>query len=181
MPRPQKLRNPRSIVAWVEAEIKEEMEQVRGKLSWGEFFTIMWKREKDYISLAVENENLRRENEELKRRIEELMKIVQRLQEKVGELEYAQMSKRDREVIKLRQEIHAILSRHEELRLLDLFRKLGDSSQGEALMKKAEAFIERWFVKNGKYFVSKDLGVVLIPLYDVGKLGWKVRKLEVKT
>ena len=31
MPRPQKLKNPRSIVAWVEAELKEEWDRLRGR------------------------------------------------------------------------------------------------------------------------------------------------------
>ena len=79
MPRPRKLRNPRNIVAQVEAEIKEEWDKLRGKLSWGEFFTAWYLRQKDVINAAVKIEALGRENKEKDKRIEELEKLVDKL------------------------------------------------------------------------------------------------------
>ena len=139
--------------------------------------------EKDELIESLIKEDKRKEKiiERLQEELEKRDRKIERLQNLLEKLKMEQQSAKDREAIELKQEIHAILSRYGELKLVDLFRKLGDNSQGDALMKKAEAFIERWFVKDGKYFVSKDLGVVLIPIYDIGKLGWKVRKLGVET
>ncbi|NJE48397.1 hypothetical protein [Thermococcus sp. 9N3] len=80
MPRPPKLKNPRAIVAHVEAEIKEEWDKLRGRMSWGEFFTTWYLRQKEVINAAVKIENLERENEGLRKENEELKRLVERLQ-----------------------------------------------------------------------------------------------------
>ena len=79
MPRPRKLRNPRNIVAQVEAEIKEEWDKLRGRLSWGEFFTTWYLRQKEVINAVVKIEVLERENKEKDKRIKELEKLVEKL------------------------------------------------------------------------------------------------------
>jgi|Deesub1362B_J571_1020462.scaffolds.fasta_scaffold00137_66 hypothetical protein len=81
MPRPIKLRNPRAIVAHVEAEIKEEWSKLKGNMSWGDFFTTWYLRQKEVINAAVKIEVLERENKEKDKRIEELEALVERLQQ----------------------------------------------------------------------------------------------------
>ncbi len=83
MPRPQKLRNPRSIVAWVEAELKEEWDKQRGRLSWGEFFSSWYLRQKDVLNAAVKIEALERENQELRKENGELKRLVDRLNQEL--------------------------------------------------------------------------------------------------
>jgi len=80
MPRPQKLKNPRAIVLHVEAELKKEWDELRGRLSWGEFFSSWYLRQKDVINAAVKIESLERENNELRKENEELKRLIERLQ-----------------------------------------------------------------------------------------------------
>ena len=80
MPRPPKLKNPRAIVAHVEAEIKEEWDRLRGRMSWGEFFTTWYLRQKEVINAAVKIESLERENEGLRKENSELKRLTERLQ-----------------------------------------------------------------------------------------------------
>jgi len=177
MARKPEYRNPRVITAILEGETKDEIDQFRGRLSYGKVITLLWQAHKGEVVDALELENLRKENVELKARVEELTRLVQRLQEQLEKS--GAISARDREARDLRDEIQKVLSTYNELKLLDLFRRLGYSETGDTLKKKAEAFRERWFVLDGKVFVSKELGVVLEPSHEVGLLGWKVRKLEV--
>ncbi|ANF22069.1 hypothetical protein [Thermococcus piezophilus] len=178
MARKAEYRNPRTFSVTVEAEIKDEIDQFRGRLSYGKVFTLLWQAHKGEVVNAIELENLRRENVELKARVEELTRLVQKLQEQLEKT--GRVSAREREAKDLHKEIHQILSTYNELKLLELLRHLGYSETGDALKKKAEAFLKRWFVLEGKVFVSKELGVALEPSEHVGMLGWKVRKLEVK-
>lgn len=78
MARPVKLRNPRAIVAHVEAEIKEELDKLRGRLSWGEFLTAWYLRQKEIVKAIAENENLRRIVEELKKQVKELQALLEK-------------------------------------------------------------------------------------------------------
>ncbi len=177
MARKAEYRNPRTFSVTTEADVKEEIDQFRGRLSYGKVITLLWRLHKGEVVDAIELENLRRENVELKARVEELTRLVQRLQEQLEKT--GGLSAREREAKDLRYEIHQILSTYRELKLLELFRRLGYSEKGEALMKKAEAFQKRWFVFEGGVFVSRELGVVLEPSSEVGLLGWKVRPLQV--
>ena len=83
MPRPQKLRNPRSIVAWVEADLKDEWDKQRGRLSWGEFFASWYRRQKDVLNAIVKIEVLERENQALKKENSELKALVDRLNQEL--------------------------------------------------------------------------------------------------
>ncbi len=130
------------------------------------------RKEKD--KLLQEYERLVRDYEKLQLKFEDCCKKLQEQLEKSGAI-----SAREREARDLRDEVQKVLSTYPELKLLELFRRLGYSEKGEALMKKAEAFQKRWFVLEGKVFVSRELGLVLEPSHEVGLLGWKVKKLEV--
>lgn len=176
MPRPQKLRNPRAIIAQVEAEIREEMDKVRGKLSWGEFFTLMWKREKDYITLSVENENLRRENLELKRRVEELERLVERLQTALEKSK--PLTKEDRELVELKSQVERIFDSRTSMKMLDFMRLIGFTNSGESLLLQARMFIEKYFRKDGRFYVSEDLGLMIIPDERFGELAWVIRRMS---
>ena len=80
MSRPQKLRNPRAIVLHVEADLKEEWDKLRGRMSWGEFFTAWYLRQREVINATVKIEALEREKKSLQKENEELEKLVERLQ-----------------------------------------------------------------------------------------------------
>ncbi|AEH25102.1 hypothetical protein [Pyrococcus yayanosii] len=175
MARKPEYKNPRTFSVTIEAEIKEEIDEFRGKLSYGKVFTMLWRAYKGEVVKAIELENLRRENEELKKRIEELQKLVQRLQDELAK--YGGISKREREALDLREEAWRILDVHSELKLIDFFRMLGWSEMGETLKKKAEVFLRRWFRDEGKYLVSEELGLVVEKKLDVGILAWRVRRL----
>ncbi len=179
MARKAEYRNPRTFSVTVEAEIKDEIDQFRGRLSYGKVITLLWRLHKGEIKEALENENLKAQLEEKDRRIKELEKLVQKLQEQLEKS--GAISAREREARDLRDEVQRVLSTYPELKLLELFRRLGYSEKGEALMKKAEAFQKRWFVLEGKVFVSRELGLILEPSHEVGLLGWKVKKLEVSS
>ena len=81
MPRPQKLKNPRAIVMHVEADLKEEWDKLRGRLSWGEFFSAWYLRQKEVIEAVVKIAALEKENEELRKANAELKELVERLKE----------------------------------------------------------------------------------------------------
>ncbi|MFA4718713.1 hypothetical protein [Pyrococcus kukulkanii] len=176
MARKPEYRNPRTFSVTIEAEIKEEIDEFRGKLSYGKVFTMLWRAYKGEVVNMIELENLRKENEELKRKIRELERLVDRLQNELAKS--GALSRRKKEAIELRDEIHSILKEYGEIKLIELFRKLGVHDMGEALLKKVETFLERWFVQDGRYYVSEELGIVIETSFDVGKLGWKVRRLE---
>lgn len=125
---------------------------------------------------AKKDKIIERQQEELEKKDRKIERLTLQLEK----LKMEQLSKKDREATELRGEIHQILSTYNELKLLELFRHLGYSETGDTLKKKAEAFLKRWFVLEGKVFVSKELGVALEPSEHVGMLGWKIRKLEVK-
>lgn len=116
MPRPPKLRNPRQIVAHVEAEVKEEMDQARGRLSWGEFLTQWWKREKEYAVLLAEKVNLEREREDLIRRIEELEKLLEkeRLEKEMWRNRYLELKLGSKSVVRDAIKFRAIAEKIEE-------------------------------------------------------------------
>ena len=137
--------------------------------------------EKEFTAhLIKENEKKDKIIEKLQEELEKKDKKIERLVLQLEKLKMEQLSKKGREARDLRDEIHQVLSTYNELKLLELFRHLGYSETGDALKKKAETFLKRWFVLEGKVFVSKELGIVLEPSEHVGMLGWKVRKLEVE-
>ncbi len=80
MARKPEYRNPRVVTSIFEAEIKDEIDQFRGRLSYGKVFTLLWKIHKGEIKEELEKENLKIQLEEKDRRIEELEKLVERLQ-----------------------------------------------------------------------------------------------------
>jgi len=176
MPRPPKLRNPRAIVAHVEAEVKEEMDKARGKLSWGEFFTLMWKREKDYITLLAENENLRRENEELKARINELLSLVDRLQKALEKSKA--LPKEDKELLELKEKVGKIFSTATSMKMLDFLKKLGYKGSADQLKAKVRDLLDEYFVQEGYYFVSYELGLKVVPKHGFGELAWTVTRIS---
>ncbi|WP_367884240.1 hypothetical protein [Thermococcus sp. JCM 11816] len=46
MARKPEYRNPRVVTAILEAEVKEEIDQFRGRMSYGKVFTILWQAHK---------------------------------------------------------------------------------------------------------------------------------------
>ena len=87
MARKPEYRNPRTFSVTVEAEIKDEVDQFRGRLSYGKVFTLLWRLHKGEIKEELENENLKIQLEEKDRRIEELENLVERLEERIRKLE----------------------------------------------------------------------------------------------
>ena len=86
MARKPEYRNPRVVTSIFEADVKEEIDQFRGRLSYGKVFTLLWKLHKGEIKEELEKENLKIQLEEKDRRIEELEKLVERLQAEVEKL-----------------------------------------------------------------------------------------------
>ncbi len=176
--RPPVFDDPVYTAFWMEREDKERLYEQKGTLPVGVYVGMLLRSknaEKAILMRKVAEKDeeikaLKKENEELKRLVERLQNEL----EKSGAI-----PAREREARDLRDEVQRVLSMYPELKLLELFRRLGYSEKGEALMKKAEAFQKRWFVLEGKVFVSKELGLVLEPSHEVGLLGWKVKKLEV--
>ncbi len=83
MARKPEYRNPRVVTAILEGEIKDEVDQFRGRLSYGKVLTLLWKIHKGEIKEELEKENLKIQLEEKDRRIEELEKLVDRLNQEL--------------------------------------------------------------------------------------------------
>ena len=173
MARKPEYRNPRVVTAILEADVKEEIDQFRGRLSYGKVFTILWQAHKGEVVDALELENLRRENAELKARVEELTRLVQRLQ---GELEKAgAISSRERRATSLKTEIREVINRYGKngrIKMLELLKRLGYSSD---FKKHARELLEEWFIDEGKVLVSEELGLVVEKDLQYGEPAWVVR------
>ena len=176
MARPQKLRNPRAIVAHVEAEIKDEWNKLWGRLSWGEFFTSWYLRQKNMINAAVKIEALERENLELKKRNEELEKLVEKLESQLRLVKGT--PKEEREFEELKSKVEKIFAEENSMKMLDFLRKLGYSGSSEKLIKQAKKLIEEHFKQVGTHFVSKKLGLRIIPQEGFAELAWIVEKMK---
>ena len=173
MARKPEYRNPRVVTAILEADVKEEIDQFRGRLSYGKVFTILWQAHKGEVVDALELENLRRENAELKARVEELTRLVQRLQ---GELEKAgAISSRERRATSLKTEIREVINRYGKngrIKMLELLKRLGYSSD---FKRHARELLEEWFVDEGKVLVSEELGLVVEKDPRYGEPAWVVK------
>ncbi|ASJ13382.1 hypothetical protein A3L14_11040 [Thermococcus thioreducens] len=162
------------LLTWLVDLAEGKIDEVELKAKVKHLMEALEQERKEKDKLLQEYERLVRDYEKLQLKFEDCCKKLQEQLEKSGAI-----PAREREARDLRDEVQRVLSMYPELKLLELFRRLGYSEKGEALMKKAEAFQKRWFVLEGKVFVSKELGLVLEPSHEVGLLGWKVRKLEV--
>lgn len=173
MARKPEYRNPRTFAITLEAEIKDEIDQFRGRLSYGKVFTILWQAHKGEVVDALELENLRRENAELKARVEELTRLVQKLQ---GELEKAgAISSRERRATSLKTEIHEVIERYGRngsIKMLELLKRLGYSSD---FKRHARELLEEWFIDEGKVLVSEELGLVVEKDPRYGEPAWVVK------
>ncbi len=122
------------------------------------------KSQEENEKLRVENQALKEENKELKQRIRELEKQLR-------------MSARERRADDLKKEIHEVIDRYSrdgKIKMVELMKRLGYSGE---LLKHAKEFLEQWFVKEGKVYVSYELGLVIVPHHKFGELAWEVRKL----
>ena len=176
MPRPQKLRNPRAIVAHVEAEIKEEIDAVRGKLSYGDFLTALWKREKDYATLLAEKMNLELENQELKKRIEELEKLVEKLESQLRTARV--LSKEEREFEAFKSKVHRVFENKSSMKMLEFLRELGYAGSADQLKSHAKTILKKYFEQSGAVFVSHELGLMILPDDRFAELAWIVRRMS---
>lgn len=184
----------------IEKSYAEKFDQKRGSLSRPEFLKLLlaaadaniaevmrereeWKQralklEKMYIELEdkyikleqayndaiVENQALKEENKELKQRIRELERQLK-------------MSARERRAEDFKKEIHEVIDRYSRdgrIKMVELMKRLGYSGE---LLKHAKEFLEQWFVKEGKVYVSYELGLVIVPHHKFGELAWEVRRL----
>ncbi|MFA4719883.1 ribbon-helix-helix protein, CopG family [Pyrococcus kukulkanii] len=116
-------------------------------------------------ALKEENRELKEENRELKRRVREL-----EAQLRAGF--------RGREALSLVEDIGVAFSNVSSMKFVDLLRALGESAEGEQLLRRAKAFLERWFRDEGGILVSDELGLVVEKSSKVGILGWRVRRLS---
>lgn len=197
MARKPEYRNPRVITAILEGETKDEIDQFRGRLSYGKVITLLWKLHKGEIKEALENENLRLQLEEKDRRIEELEKLVERLQRENEKLrlikqvleednkqlkaelselrKQLKMSARERRAEDFKQEIHEVIRRYGKdgsIKMLELLKRLGYSSD---FKKHAREILEEWFIDEGKILVSEELGLVVEKDPHYGEPAWVVR------
>ncbi|GEM_PF-5704775 len=179
---------------------KDKFHEARGNIPASEFFVMMmdhanynvlelakevreWKNraielEKENLKVKEENTRLKQENEKLLKENIALKEENKALKAEIAELKkQLKMSTRDKDAIELKQEIHALLDEHKELKLIDLLQKLGYEGDYK---KHAKAFLKRWFIQQGYSFVSEELGLVIKPVHGFGELAWKVKKLEVK-
>ena len=175
MGRHRKLKNPRFITMVVEAEVKDEIDKARGDLSYGDFFTAWWKREKEYAILIAENESLKRENLELKKRNEELEKLVEKLESQLRLVKGA--TEEEREFEELKSKVEKIFAEENSMKMLDFLRKLGYSGSSEKLIKQAKKLIEEHFKQVGTHFVSKKLGLRIIPQEGFAELAWIIMRI----
>lgn len=134
--------------------------------------------EKDELIESLIKEDKRKEKviERLQEELEKRDRKIEKLKKEIEKLKIELLSKKERDVIELKQEIYALLDKHKELKLIDLLQKLGYEGDYK---KHAKAFLKRWFVQQGYSFVSEELGLVIKPVHGFGELAWKVRKLEV--
>ena len=176
MARPQKLRNPRAIVAHVEAEIKDEWNKLRGRLSWGEFFTSWYLRQKNMINAAVKIEALERENLELKKRNEELEKLVEKLESQLRLVKGT--PKEEREFEELKSKVEKIFAEKSSMKMFDFLRELGYSGSSDKLISQARELIKKHFVQEGMIFVSDKLGLRIVPREGFAELAWIVEKMK---
>lgn len=176
MARKPEYRNPRVVTAILEAEVKEEIDQFRGRMSYGKVFTILWQAHKGEVADFLELENLRRENAELKAQVEELTKLVQKLQEQLERV--GAISERERRASSLKHDIHEILSRYStggRMKMLELLKRLGYSSD---FRRHARELLEEWFRDEGKILVSEELGLVVEKDPHYGEPAWVVKPLD---
>ncbi|WP_324734931.1 hypothetical protein VFC49_06945 [Thermococcus sp. SY098] len=124
----------------------------------------LFKTQQENEKLCVENQALKEENKELKQRIRELERQLK-------------MSARERRAEDFKKEIYEVIDRYSrdgKIKMVELMKRLGYSGE---LLKHAKEFLEQWFVKEGKVYVSYELGLVIIPHHKFGELAWEVRRL----
>ena len=125
--------------------------------------------EAKYLHIEQENEKLRlirqvleEENKQLKQEIAELRKQLK-------------MSARERRAESFKQELHEIIERfgrNGRIKMLDLMKKLGYSSNFD---QHAKEFLEQWFRDEGYKLVSEELGLVVEKNARLGRLAWMVK------
>ena len=175
MGRRRKLKNPRFIGMVVEAEVKDEIDKARGDLSYGDFFTAWWKREKEYAILIAENESLKRENLELKKRNEELEKLVEKLESQLRLVKGT--PKEEREFEELKSKVEKIFAEKSSMKMFDFLRELGYSGSSDKLISQARELIKKHFVQEGMIFVSDKLGLKIVLREGFGELAWTVMRI----
>jgi len=133
------------------------------------------KKDEQITILLKDNE---RKDKKIIKLVEELEKKDKLIEKLRLQLKKANMSSSERKELELKQEIHAILNKYgPELTLVELFKRLGETAMGDALIHKVKIFLENYFKQNGKFYASMDLGLIVEPSTKVGILGWKVKKI----
>ncbi|AEC52240.1 hypothetical protein PNA2_1325 [Pyrococcus sp. NA2] len=175
MARKPEYRNPRTFSVTLEAEIKEEIDEARGGLSYGKFFTILWRAYKGEVVDAVELETLRRENEELRKQNRELLERVEKLQREIERLR-VRLEGRSAVESGLVERINALFSKRDEFKFALFLRELGFRERGDRLEERALEFVRKYFTDEGDVLVSRSLSLVIVKDSDK-VLAWKVRRL----
>lgn len=176
MGRRRKYKNLKVFSASVEAETLNKIDQLRGRLSRGEFIDILVTQRGDIAQVVAENKVLKRENAELKAYISKLEQRIEELESKLRTT--AKTKKKPKVSDKVLNAIERLFANSNEVKVLDLMRALGYTETGEALIRKAEMFINANFDDDGDIFISEDLGLILEPVEGLGILAGKVKRLE---
>lgn len=116
MARKPEYRNPRTFSITVEAEIKDEIDKFRGRLSYGKVITILWQAHKHQVKGTLENENLKLELKEKNKIIEELTKLLEkeRLEKEKWRNKYLELKLGSKSVVRDALKFKAIAEKIEE-------------------------------------------------------------------
>lgn len=144
-------------------EYKAEAEKWRKAYEKSEAENIRLKQEVEKLTLI--RQVLEEENKQLKAEIAELRRQLK-------------MSARERRAESFKQEIHEIIERfgrNGTIKMLDLMKKLGYSSNFD---QHAKEFLEQWFIEERYRLVSEELGLVVEKVHGLGRLAWKVKRMD---
>ncbi|NJE41839.1 hypothetical protein [Thermococcus sp. GR6] len=152
----------------LDKKIADEIEEKKGRLSWGDFITQLYIENRDKAELIIEIELLKRkieslelENSELKRQIEQLESQLEKLKSKQSRKTALKKATDD-----ALEKLYRALEDKRKIKVLEALRILGYQESGEALQKRAREFINS----------LDELNLAVEKKENVGLLGWLVFK-----
>lgn len=176
MVRPRKYKNLKVFSASAEATVVAKFDQLRGDLSRGEFLAILIEQRGDTAQIVAENRALKRENAELRAYISKLEQRIEELESKLRTRK--EQGPKDKVKAEIQNAIERFFTKEWKKTLANLMRALGHLEMGEALVKKAEKFLDDYFNEEEGKYISKDLGLIIEPVEGFGILASEVKRLE---